>query len=310
MDQIHNKLYGSIVAIVTPMQKTSHRIDYIKFQELINWHITQQTNGVVIAGSTGESAALESKEFIKLLELAVTLAKNKLSIIAGTGTCNLKSTIKKTLLAEKIGTDAALVVTPYYSKPTQHGIVMYFEQLASATKLPILLYNVPSRTSCDLLPTTVATLAKIKNIVGIKEATGKIERVNELKQLCGEKFILLSGDDPTFVEFMLQGGHGVISVTANVCPQILSKVCYNILNKKNIDIAKQLNSALEQLHKFMLVEANPIPVKWLLAHLGKIQEACRLPLTNLSSQFHQSILDAYENINQLKNKELSEEGVY
>ncbi|MGD0465479.1 MAG: 4-hydroxy-tetrahydrodipicolinate synthase [Gammaproteobacteria bacterium] len=305
MSQLTNKLIGSIVAIVTPMQKTSYRIDYGKFQELINWHISQKTNGIVIAGSTGESSALESREFVKLLELAITTAKNKLSIIAGTGTCNANATIKKTLLAEKLGADATLVVTPYYSKPTQHGLVLYFEKLASTTKLPILLYNVPSRTGCDLLPTTVATLAKIKNIVGIKEATGKLDRVPELKKLCGEEFILLSGDDPTFVEFMLQGGSGVISVTANVCPQIISKICSIILNRKNLDIAKQLNSALDQLHRIMTIEANPIPVKWLLAHLGKIQEACRLPLTNLSKQYHQTVLEAYNNI-----KEFNKEGVY
>ncbi len=295
-----DNLTGSIVALVTPMQKKSHRIDYGKFQELIDWHITQKTNGIVIGGSTGESAALENKEFIKLLELAKKFSENKISIIAGTGTCNIKTTIKKTILAEKIGIDAAIIVAPYYSKPTQHGLILYYTKIASKTKLPILLYNVPSRTSCDLLPATVAELAKIKNIVGIKEATGKLERVTELKNLCGENFILLSGDDPSFVEFMLRGGMGVISVTANVCPLLISKICSLIINKKDIEVAKQINKSLEQLHRAMLIEANTIPVKWLLARLGKIREACRLPLTNLSKEYHQTVLNAYQNIKEIK----------
>ncbi len=291
-----SNLTGSIVAIITPMQKTSHRIDYNKFKELITWHINQGTNGIVIAGSTGEAATLEPKEWTKLLETAKQTAENKLAIIAGTGTNCTKSTIKKTSLAEQVGVDAALIVTPYYNKPTQNGLILHFSKIASSTKLPIILYNVPSRTSCDLLPTTVAELAKLPNVVGIKEATGKLERVAELKQLCGEKFILLSGDDASFVEFILQGGMGVISVTANVCPFIINKLCKLAATKNATDAttARQLNNKLDKLHKVLMVESNPIPVKWLLAYLGKIQGACRLPLTNLSQQYHSMVLDTYQ----------------
>lgn len=307
MNKLIKKLTGSIVALITPMQKSSRKIDYGKFKELILWHMVQKTNGIVVAGSTGESASLEHKEFIKLLELAKLTANNKISIIAGTGTCNLQVTIKKTIIAKELGADAALVVTPYYSKPTQNGLFLYFEQLAAHTNLPIILYNVPSRTGCDLLPTTVARLAQIKNIVGIKEATGKLERVAELKRLCNDNFILLSGDDPSFVEFMLLGGMGVISVTANICPNIINKICCSIIQDDNAKIAKTLNAHLEKLHHVMTIEANPIPIKWLMAHLGKIQEAYRLPLTNLSKEYQTIVLDAYNNITNIT--ELQKTGV-
>lgn len=300
MSKLIKKLTGSIVALVTPMHKSSGKIDYGKFKELILWHITQKTNGIVVAGSTGESAALEHKEFIKLLETATLTANKKISIIAGTGTCNLNLTIKKTAIAKELGVDAALVVTPYYSKPTQGGLFLYFEKLAINTNLPILLYNVPSRTGCDLLPSTVAKLAQIKNIVGIKEATGKLERITELKKLCNDNFILLSGDDPSFVEFMLLGGMGVISVTANICPNIINKICCSITKDHNATIARKLNSHIDKLHHTMTIEANPIPVKWLMAHLGKIQEAYRLPLTTLSKEYQQILLDAYNNITTLQ----------
>jgi 4-hydroxy-tetrahydrodipicolinate synthase len=304
MLKINKKLTGNIVAIVTPMYKKSLKIDYDKFKELINWHISQKTNGIVIAGSTGESAAIEIKEFTKLLETAINTANNKLAIIANTGTNNLQATIKKTNIAEHLAVDAALIVTPYYCKPTQFGLIKYFEKISNSTKLPIILYNVPSRTGSDLLPSTVAELAKINNIIGIKEATGKLERVPELKTLCGEKFILLSGDDPSFLEFMRQGGHGVISVSGNVCPKIIGLICRAITKEKNINLAKKLNNKLEQLHKTMTIESNPIPVKWLLAKLGKIEEAYRLPLTNLSSEYHNIVLEAYNKIN-INIKELS-----
>lgn len=297
-----NNLTGSIVALVTPMQKKSYRIDYQKFKELINWHITQGTNGIVVAGSTGEAATLEPREFVKLLEIAKQTSNNQVPIIAGTGTNCTKSTIKKTLLAEQIGIDAALIVTPYYNKPTQEGLKLHFAKIAASTKLPIILYNVPSRTGTDLLPITVAELAIIPNVIGIKEATGKLERVAELKQLCSKEFILLSGDDASCVEFILLGGKGVISVTANICPLIMNKLC-KLAAHKNITFnatAKQLDLKLAQLHKALMIVTNPIPVKWLLAYLGKIQEAYRLPLTNLSQQYHSTVLNAYQTIHTIK----------
>jgi 4-hydroxy-tetrahydrodipicolinate synthase len=283
------------------MQKTNQHIDYGKFKQLINWHIEQGTNGIVIAGSTGEAATLEEHEWIKLLETAKDIIEtsnnsNKLTIIAGTGTNYTNSTIKKTNLAENIGIDAALVVTPYYNKPTQQGLFLHYSELAANTNLPIILYNVPSRTGCDLLPETVAKLSDMPNIIGIKEATGKLERATELKNSCRANFILLSGDDASFVEFMLLGGLGAISVTANILPKIMSKICKLILSKQSdyISIAKQINLQLNLLHKILMIESNPIPVKWLLAYLGKIDEAYRLPLTTLSTQHHASLIEAYQ----------------
>lgn len=296
-----NNINKSIVALVTPMQKNDQHIDYGKFKQLINWHIEQGTNGIVIAGSTGEAATLEDHEWIKLLETAKDIIEtnnnpNKLTIIAGTGTNCTNSTIKKTSLAENIGIDAALVVTPYYNKPTQQGLFLHYSELSANTNLPIILYNVPSRTGCDLLPETVAKLSDIQNIIGIKEATGKLERATELKNTCRENFILLSGDDASFVEFMLLGGMGVISVTANILPAIVSKICKLILSKQPdyISIAKQINLQLNLLHKILMIESNPIPVKWLLAYLGKIDEAYRLPLTTLSKQHHASLIESYQ----------------
>lgn len=291
-----NKLAGSIVAVVTPMQKKSYRIDYNKFKELVNWHITEGTHGIVVAGSTGESATLETKEWIKLLEIAKQTANNNIPIIAGTGTNCTKSTIKKTLLAEKIGVDYALIVTPYYNKPTQEGLNLHFQKIASTTNIPIILYNVPSRTGCDLYPTTVSSLSTLPNIVGIKDATGKLERAAELKQLCKENFMLFSGDDASFLEFMLLGGRGVISVSANICPSMMANICNLLLNNtyESISKAKDLNNYVAKLHKVLMIESNPIPTKWLLAYLGKIQEVCRLPLTTLSKQHHLTVLDAYK----------------
>lgn len=305
-----DRFTGSIVALVTPMKKTSnhHIIDYIKFQQLIAWHIEEGTNGVVIAGSTGEAATLEEDEWVKLLEIAKDTVesvnykrnhisnKKKLTIIAGTGTNCTNATIKKTCIAEKIGIDAALVVTPYYNKPTQQGLLLHYSELAKKTNLPIILYNVPSRTGCDLLPSTVIELSKIYNIIGIKEATGKLDKVTELKSLCEENFVLLSGDDISFLEFMSLGGKGVISVTANVIPGIMRQICELMLSHKSDDvfIAKKMNVQLIELHKALMIESNPIPVKWLLAYLEKIDEVYRLPLTKLSKQYQEIIIDAYQ----------------
>lgn len=307
---------GSIVAIVTPMQKKSKAIDYENFTRLIKWHIEQKTNAIVVGGSTGESATLTNKEWITLLELAKQTAGHKIPIIAGTGTCYTKTTIKKTLLAEKIGADAALIVTPYYNKPTQQGLKYHFTKIAKKCNLPIILYNVPSRTGCDLLPSTTAYLSKLDNIIGIKDATGKLERISELKQLCGENFILLSGDDASFYKFMLQGGDGVISVAANICPLAISQICSLLksfdLNNRNllIEKAKQINTYLENLYKMLTIESNPIPIKWLLAYLGKIDAVCRLPLTTLAKKHHKILASAYkEAINNIYNLGLITETV-
>lgn len=298
---MHN-LTGSIVALVTPMQAKSKNIDYIKFQELIAWHIEQGSDGIVVAGSTGEAATLTTDEWVNLLEIAKKTANNKVPIIAGTGSNSTTTSIEKTLMAEQIKVSAALIVTPYYNKPTQEGLKLHYKAIAETTSLPIILYNVPSRTGCDLLPTTVAELSKIHNIVGIKEATGKLERVNILRNSCKENFMLLSGDDASFIDFMLLGGDGVISVTANICPTIMHKLCNLLINNHKlyndqsfINKIKKVNNQLNDLHNILMIESNPIPVKWLLAYLGKIEEAYRLPLTCLSTEHHAKVIAAYQN---------------
>lgn len=324
-----NKISGNIVAIVTPMQKSCNSIDYKSFQNLIEWYLDAKVDGIIVAGSTGEAPTLTTTEWIKLLEIALQTVGNQIPIIAGSGTNCTKTTIEKTLLAADIGAAAALIVTPYYNKPTQLGLKSHFSEIANKTNLPIILYNVPSRTGCDLIPDTVISLSKIDNIIGIKEATGKLDRVNILRKNCGDDFILLSGDDATFVDFMELGGDGVISVTANICPGTISKICNLMLQSKLknsneiklstansqgtssnylnirpqsdgefnpqglINQAKHLNLQLSKLHTELMVQTNPIPVKWLLAYLGKIEEAYRLPLTTLETPYHQSLLAAY-----------------
>jgi 4-hydroxy-tetrahydrodipicolinate synthase len=290
-----SKFTNSIVALVTPMQANSYQIDYQKFTDLINWHIEQGTSSIVVAGSTGEAATLEIQEWIKLLETAVTATAGKLPIIAGVGSNCTKHTIEKTILAEKIGANAALVVTPYYNKPTQAGLELHFTEVANSTELPIILYNVPSRTGCDLLDDTTVKLSQLPNIIGIKDATGDLTRAQYLLNNCADNFTLLSGDDSSFVEFMLLGGHGVMSVAANVLPTTIAKICNLAAGNSQSQLrVRAINTKLASLYSMLMVESNPIPVKWLLHHLDKIAPVCRLPLTTLSEMHHADIVTAYQ----------------
>jgi len=271
---------GSIVALVTPMHE-SGEIDIPSFRELILWHIKAGTQALVINGTTGESATLTSAERIELLTAAVETAAGRIPIIAGTGTCSTAVTVQETRAAASCGVDACLVVTPYYNRPTQAGLAQHFTAVAESTDLPVIVYNVPKRTGCDLQPVTLAGLAHIDNIIGIKEASGDVVRVDAIKALTDDRFLLISGDDSSALEFMRKGGKGVISVTANVAPEDMQNMCAAALDN-DFATAEKLNDKLSLLHTALMAEPNPIPSKWALAKLGKIKAGIRLPLTPLS----------------------------
>lgn len=286
---------GSIVAIISPLQADGS-LDKNALQELIEWHIDEGTHGIVIMGTTGESATVDSRDYDAALQLVVKQVAGRVPVIAGTGSISTKKTIALTQQAQAMGVDAALVVTPYYCKPSQEGLFQHFKAVAENTKLPIILYNVPGRTACDLLPETVARLADIESIVAIKEATGDLSRVEELNRLCKTPITLLSGDDATALEFLKLGGHGVISVTANAAPALMSKMC-DLGKAGQWKQATVINEKLSALHQDLFVEANPIPVKWALAQMGKCEETILLPLTVLAEQYHSQVLQALEQAN-------------
>ncbi|NVK21428.1 MAG: 4-hydroxy-tetrahydrodipicolinate synthase [Kangiellaceae bacterium] len=286
---------GSIVAIVTPM-KANGECDFEVLRQLVDWHVEQGTHGIVVMGTTGESATVDESEYYQAIEVVVEQAAKRVKVIAGTGAIGTHKAIKLTQQAEKLGVDGALVVTPYYCKPTQKGLYEHFKAVAESTELPIILYNVPSRTACDLLPETVAELSLIENIVAIKEATGDVSRVEELNRLCDAPIALLSGDDATALEFMRLGGHGVISVTANVAPALMSKMC-EAAQEQNWQQAQLIDAKLAALHQDLFLQANPIPVKWALAAMGMMEQGIRLPLTVLSEQHHPKVLQALEQAN-------------
>lgn len=283
---------GSIVALVTPMLATGE-IDVAAFKRLIEWHIASGTQSIVVNGTTGESATLNSAERIELLKIAVETARGRIPIIAGTGTSSTATTIEETRAAGKCGVAACLVVTPYYNRPTQNGLYEHYKAIGESTDLPIIVYNVPKRTGCDLMPITLASLAHVKNIIGIKEATGDLLRVAAIKAMVKDRFILLSGDDDTALDFMAQGGQGVISVTANVAPKQMQEMCAAVLNN-DYPAAQVINQQLSVLHSALMVESNPIPTKWALYKLGIIGPGIRLPLTKLSESFQSMVNDALE----------------
>lgn len=289
---------GSIVALVTPMH-TDGTIDKKSLHDLIEWHIDSKTDGIVVAGSTGEAATLNDAEHSDLISTVVKQVKNRIPVIAGTGSASTHHTIELTLNAKKAGADACLVVTPYYNKPPQNGLFEHYKTVAEKTGFPVILYNVPGRTACDLLPETVERLAQIKNIIGIKDATSKMERAADMKQRCGNDFLIWSGDDDTALELMLRGADGVISVTANVAPQKMHEVCQAVFAGDKTR-AQQLNDLLMPLHKNLFLEANPIPVKWGLYEMGRIPEGIRLPLLPLNAKFHDEVRNALRTANALK----------
>ena len=278
---------GSIVAIVTPM-KANGDLDLDALDKLVDFHIKSGTKGIIAVGTTGESATLEVSEHISVIERIVNRSNNKIFIFAGTGANSTKEAIYLSKAAKSAGANASLSVTPYYNKPTQIGLFQHYTQIADQVDFPQVLYNVPGRTSCDLLPETIAKLAPHENILGIKEATGDLSRLEELKKLIrDETFFLYSGDDATATDFILNGGHGNISVTANVVPEIMSKLCDLALEKS--PEAKVIENKISNLNTMLFLESNPIPVKWVLNRMGLMDIGIRLPLTNLSKQHQQTL---------------------
>ncbi len=278
---------GSMVALVTPMHPDG-AVDFESLSRLVEFHIENGTSAIVSMGTTGESATLDEKEHCEVIRRTVEMVNNRIPVIAGTGANSTSEAISLTQCAMKAGADACLLVTPYYNKPTQEGLYQHHKLIADTVPIPQILYNVPGRTACDMLPETVGRLSKVSNIIGIKEATGDLSRLTDIRELCGENFDIYSGDDATGTEFMLQGGNGVISVTNNLAPAAMSAMCEAALTGDRAK-AEELNQPLVGLHNDLFVEANPIPVKWALCEMGMIPSGIRLPLTPLSEQYHETL---------------------
>ena len=294
-------LQGSIAALVTPME-TEGDINWECLKDLIEWHIASNTSGLVIVGTTGESATLDVAEHVQIIERSVDISSGRIKIIAGTGANSTKEAIYLTNAAKSAGADASLLVTPYYNKPTQEGLYRHYMMIADEVSLPQILYNVPSRTGCDLLNETVIRVADHDNIVGLKDATGDLFRLEELLKLLEAKeireFYLYSGDDPTATSFILNGGKGTISVTANIVPEIISEICKLSLDGDSQG-ALDLDSKLEELNEMLLVESNPIPIKWLLNRIGRISDGIRLPLSPFSHKYHNDAEEILKKLNLL-----------
>ena len=283
---------GSLVALVTPMHANGE-IDWSALKSLVEWHVAEGTHGIVAVGTTGESATLTVDEHCAVIKSVIETVNGRIPVIAGTGANSTREAIELTRLAKEAGADACLLVTPYYNKPTQEGLYQHYKAVAEAVAIPQILYNVPGRTGVDMLNSTVARLAGIPNIVGIKDATGDLVRGQELLNLVGDKMAVYSGDDGTAYELILMGAKGNISVTANVAPKVMSAVCEAAL-AGNAALAKALNAPLTALHNDLFVESNPIPVKWALVHMGRMESGIRLPLTPLAESCHDVVRAALQ----------------
>jgi 4-hydroxy-tetrahydrodipicolinate synthase len=281
---------GSLVAIVTPMRKDG-RLDLDAFKKLIDWHVAEGTDGIVVVGTTGESPTVNVDEHKELIRVAVQHSRGRIPIIAGTGGNSTAEAIELTESAKKAGATACLSVVPYYNKPTQEGLYRHFRKIAETVDLPMILYNVPGRTVADLQNDTVLRLAQVPGVIGIKDATSNIERGTDLVKRLPRSFALYSGEDATALALILLGGHGVISVTANVAPKLMHQMCAAAL-VGDVKKARELNLQLLPLHQRLFVEANPIPVKWALAEMGMIEYGLRLPLSPMSQRFEQTLREA------------------
>jgi len=281
---------GSIVALITPMHEDG-RVDDEALGRLVDWHVAEGTAAIVSVGTTGESATLDEEEHCAVIRRTVELAAGRIPVIAGTGANATTEAVRLTRAAKEIGADAALLVTPYYNKPTQEGLYLHYKAVAEAVDLPQILYNVPGRTACDMTPETTARLSKLPNIVGLKDATGDLARLPRLRSLCGPEFALYSGDDATGCEFMLRGGDGVISVTNNVAPRLMARMCAAALAGDRC-AAMDSNALLDPLHHELFVQSNPIPVKWAMFELGLARKGIRLPLTWLSEELQPRVREA------------------
>ena len=281
---------GSMVALVTPMDAQG-QLDWASLAKLVDFHLQEGTNAIVAVGTTGESATLDVTEHVEVIRRVVDQVNGRIPVIAGTGGNSTRESVELTAAAKDVGADACLLVTPYYNKPTQEGLYQHFRHIAESVAIPQILYNVPGRTVCDMLPETVERLAKIGNIIGIKEATGDLKRGQEVLDRVSKDFLVYSGDDATAVELMLMGGKGNISVTANVAPREMAQLCAAAM-AGDAATARGLNDKLMPLHKALFIESNPIPVKWALHEMGLIPDGIRLPLTLLSPRCHEPLRQA------------------
>lgn len=283
---------GAMVALVTPM-KSDGSIDFKALTGLVERHLDSGTQALVVNGTTGEAPTLSFEEQIQILEQVMRQVVGKIPVIAGTGTYNTAETIRSTQYVEKLGVDAAMVVTPYYNKPTQAGLYQHYKTIADSVDLPIIIYNASGRTSCELLPETTQKLSEISNIIGIKEGSGDAARCKKLRALCGPNFELYCGYDANNLSFLLAGGDGLISVAANIKPKEIAALCCALAHGK-YDLSKELDSKLQPLYHALFVESNPIPVKWAMSVLGWMEAHMRLPLTPLAPQYHEQVREALE----------------
>ena len=283
-------LSGSIVALVTPMDENG-LVDFNALKKLVDWHVKEGTNGIVAVGTTGESATLEIDEHLEVVKSVVDYADGRIPIIAGSGSNSTAQAIKTTSESYKIGADYSLLVTPYYNKPSQKGLIEHYLKIADSCDIKQILYNVPSRTSCDLSPDTVEILSRHENIIGIKEAVNNKDRMNKLKKISelNKDFLVFSGDDETFLDLLSLGGNGVISVAANVIPKGISEICKHYANNENY--AVELNKKYKYLYELLFIESNPIPVKWMMYKMGLIKNSIRLPLIELDQKYQENIIN-------------------
>lgn len=286
-------LKGSLVALVTPLS-SNDEVDYIALKKLVTWHIDQGTHGIVSVGTTGEAPTLSVTEHSKVINKTIEYVNGRVPVIAGTGGNSTRDSIALTREAKAAGADYSLLVTPYYNKPNQEGLIKHFSLIADSVDIPQILYNVPSRTACDILPSTVRILAKHKNIIGIKEALDDLDRIKELIKISHDMksikdFYIYSGDDPTFLASMELGTHGVISVVANAIPNQIASIC-NFALSRDFAKAREINNTYSDLYDLCFVESNPIPIKWIMYKLNKIENNIRLPLINLNETFHEKIM--------------------
>ncbi|WP_027156841.1 4-hydroxy-tetrahydrodipicolinate synthase [Methylobacter luteus] len=283
-------IQGSIVALVTPMEE-SGAVDRNSLKKLVEYHIEQGTDAIVAVGTTGESATLDEDEHCGVIKLVVDYVGGRIPVIAGTGANSTTEAISLTRRAKEVGADACLIVTPYYNKPTQEGLYLHHKAIAEAVDIPQILYNVPGRTACDMLPETVGRLSHVRNIVGVKEATGDLSRVKKIRDLTGDDFAIYTGDDATSREFCLLGGNGTITVTGNVAPKLVHEMIMAAI-KGDRETASAIDAKLAGLHKNLFIQSNPIPVKWAVAEMGLMGKGIRLPLTWLTEDCFGAVREA------------------
>jgi len=294
---ISHPLTGSMVALITPMYENGD-VDFDALEKLVNFHIESGTKAIVSVGTTGESATLNHDEHIEVMKKTIEYSKGRIPVIAGTGANSTSEAIELTQAAKDMNADACLIVTPYYNKPTQEGLYQHYKKIAESVEIDQILYNVPGRTGVDMSVETIARLADIPNIIGVKDATGDLNVAKFLIENCPDSFILLSGDDGTAIDFILMGGHGGISVTANVVPKLLTSA-YDLAIRGNSESAKEIDFKISDLHSHLFLESNPIPVKWAMHKMGYCESGIRLPLTRLSIEVQKIIENDLESQNLL-----------